>query len=712
MLARSGQLLTEHLRSVANSSAARCAKFGAASWGEAAGLLHDVGKSSAEFQARLAGDPTQVDHSTAGSQLALAHYGDVGRLLAGPIAGHHAGLANGHAGDDLATRTPLDARLTKDVPAYEAGIVNLPALDMPSLASHPTPDVAAERRGLQLATLSRMVFGALIDADREDAARHFKNDAAPQWASIGELQEAMADHAVDLVAGSADTTINRHRRRFLSRVRARALRSRGVMTATGMTGIGKTISVVAGALDHAVAIDLDRVIYIAPYTAIVDQTADVLRGAVGPDLADNIVEHHTGFREPRTITKQYIAESWSAPLVISTAVQLFESLFTDKPGRARKLHNIAKSVIVLDEAQVMPLRLLRPCVAILDELARNYGVSVILCTATQPALIERPDDRRRSFHGGFRDPVELAPDPRQAYEDMRRFRFQDAGRLSDDDLAAQITAETSALAVVNTRRHAQSLYELIQDADGAYHLSTMMCPVHRRERLGIIRDRLDDGEAVRLVSTSLIEAGVDVDFGRVWRAVAGLDQLAQTGGRLNRNARRAIDDSVLTMFTPTNADGLAPYLAPLINATRAICRQYDDPLSLEAIEAYFSRLYWARQHDGDGLDEHGILRQLNDAGLMFPHEKIAREFRMIDDAGEAVIIPYDDTALALIERMRREPTRDDVRSAQSYAVGLYPKDFEAIRGGGAVTPIDPDETYWQLVERDRYSDAIGLMTEV
>jgi CRISPR-associated endonuclease/helicase Cas3 len=474
------------------------------------------------------------------------------------------------------------------------------------------------------------------------------------------------------------------------------------------TGGGKTLASLAFALEHAKMHQLDRVIYVAPYCAIIDQTADVFRRVLRP-YGDVVIEHHSGFREPRTRAQRMTAEAWDAPVIVTTAVQFFESLFSDRPGRCRKLHNIARSVVILDEAQTTPLHLLRPCVAILDELTRNYGVSVMLCTATQPALIERPETPERSFLGGFQGVREIAPSPGRLYRSLRRVIVRSSGAMTDAQVASDMKGHKQALAIVNTRRHARKLFECLHDFEGAAHLSTLMCPAHRRQRLATIRKRLKEGLSVALVSTSLIEAGVDVDFRAVWRAMAGLDQIAQAAGRCNREGRFERSGSIVTVFEPEHPE--PRYMRSAADATREVLRHYEDALSLPALEAYFCRAYWSRQIAGDGLDAHAILPRLNAQAtdLLFPHEDVARDMRLVEDEGEAILIPFDDPARQLINAL---PSADNrglmAHRLQPYTVNLYPKNFDGLRAAGWVVPATDDEQFWVLASSELYHQDLGL----
>jgi CRISPR-associated endonuclease/helicase Cas3 len=341
--------------------------------------------------------------------------------------------------------------------------------------------------------------------------------------------------------------LNTLRAEVLNRAVARAKDRPGLFTLTVPTGGGKTLASLSFALEHAVKHGLSRVIYLIPYTSIIEQTAEVFRAALATN--DDILEHHASFDWERATDRRasddegadglkklrLAAENWDAPIVVTTAVQFFESLFTNRGSRCRKLHNLAKSVIIIDEAQMMPLNLLLPSIAALKELQANYGAAIVLCTATQPAL--RTVD---GFKDGFAidDGRELAPEPKRLYAALKRFEIEwKPEAVPDEEIAERFAERRQMLAIVNTRGHAKSLFARIKNMEGAFHLSTLMCPLHRRTTLAEIKRRLPAGEPVRLVSTSLIEAGVDVDFPEVWRAATGLDAIIQEADAIARAGR-------------------------------------------------------------------------------------------------------------------------------------------------------------------------------
>lgn len=713
------QSLESHLNAVGRMATARAERFGAGPWGEAAGLLHDLGKYTEPFQRRLEGSPARVDHSTAGAHVAIEKYPQLGPLLAYLIAGHHAGLANGR---DAGERTPLKNRLEADLPPLD------PAWQQEIALPHELPPPAhfqmrRDRAFFQYAFLARMVFSCLVDADFVDTETFYAvhENGVPHARGGGPSLEVLRDALGEHLGGfKADSDVNRQRGEILSHVRAQAELPPGRFSLTVPTGGGKTLASLAFALDHAIAHGMDRVIYVIPFTSIVEQNAAVFRNALGEHGEAAVLEHHSAFdaddqRDRHSIDKlRRDSENWDAPIVVTTAVQFFESLFAAKSSRCRKLHNIAGSVVILDEAQTMPLPLLRPSVAALDELALNYRTSIVLCTATQPALVET-DDPERSFQGGFRGMHELAECPDKLYRDLKRVSVRHIGTMDDEALRDELLATEQVLCIVNNRRHARALFESIQDQPGAYHLTTSMYAVHRRRMLAEIRQTLKSGKPCRVVSTSLIEAGVDVDFPRVLRAEAGLDSIAQAAGRCNREGRRSACDSEVAIFATANDDWAPPpELKQFAQVTREVLRQHgDDPLSLTAIEAYFRLLYW--QQGSQALDKHGLLKLIEDGRIEgLPFETLEQKFRMIENNQRAVIIPVDEDGIAraaLRELSYAEGVGGIARKLQPYTVQVPWQGFAALERVGAIAAVESDkfgEQFMVLVNKDLYDECLGL----
>ncbi len=732
------QGLAEHLNGVGERAADHAAAFGGQVMARVAGQLHDLGKYTRKFQARLRGDPAKVDHATWGARIACERYGQTGRLLAYGIAGHHAGLADGRR-DELSSRSSLHERLSEDyllrelpplLADWEREVLLPARLELPtSLKIHPR----LERRAFQMTVLARMIFSCLVDADFVDTDAFYRRiegrgtraEDIGERPTLEELRERLDRH---LAGFTTEGGINPVRAAILREVRAKAHRRTGLFSLTVPTGGGKTLASLAFALDHAIAHGLRRVIYVIPFTSIVDQTAAVFRRALGAQDSDDVVlEHHSAFFDDPTKARQAIEkrklamENWDAPIVVTTSVQFFESLFADRPSRCRKLHNIAGSVVILDEAQTLPPKLLRPCVALLDELARSYRVSPVLCTATQPAL--RQD---QGFAGGFEDVQELVNAPERLYTQLRRVRVRHAGTLDDAALAERLRQREQVLCIVNNRRHARALFDAIADQPGARHLTTLMHARHRNVVLAQVRDDLKAGRPCRLIATSLIEAGVDVDFPTVLRAEAGLDSVAQAAGRCNREGGRPAEASEVLVFAPV--DWQPPQETKLFTEVfRDVERAHrDDLLALDAIHAYFQGLY---RRLGDGsLDDKAILTLLRDALIDdLPFDTVAQKFKMIETAMRPVIVPYAPYApdpdaevsevaevLHRLEHAEQVGVAGAARRLQPWLVQVPEQAYRALWQAHAIAPVAPDrygEQFVRLCNPRLYDAGFGLHWE-
>lgn len=724
------QRLDEHLQNVAELAARFAAPFGASALACAAGLLHDLGKYCLPFQRRLDGAALRVNHSTWGAKVALERYGPAGWLLAYGVAGHHAGLANG-AGNGRLRMTLADRLADRQLPALDDAWqreIHLPApADLLAEIGQLRPG-ASSSAGFSLSFLARMVFSTLVDADRIDTERyygqfspedHHKAAArARPMPTLPELREALNAHLQALQAHGGKSEINRIRTAILAYARQQAACAPGLFSLTVPTGGGKTLASLAFALDHAIAHGLRRVIFVIPFTSIVEQNAAVFRKALGPWGEQAVLEHHSAFTPPdapkgdadlyQAQAKLRLAmENWDAPIVVTTAVQFFESLFADRPAQCRKLHNIAGSVVVLDEAQTIPLPVLRPAVAAIDELARNYRTSVVLCTATQPAL------QAPQFRGGLQNVRPLVQDEHALARQLERVRVRHVGELDDTALAAHLRSREQVLCIVNNRRHARAVFQAIADAPGAMHLSTLMCARHRSQALATARQRLQAGQPCRIVSTSLIEAGVDISLPTVLRAEAGLDSIAQAAGRCNRNKEWPVEHSEVLIFANSQWPP-PPDLKQFAQATKTTLAQppyRQAPLSPEAIRAYFEHMYWKKGEQA--LDEHGVLDMLKGSRPdNLPLEDVAQHFRLIQDSQQPVIVAWDDAARKTIEALRHaEHIGSLARALQPYLVQTPRNAWRKLRDAGAIQPIAPErwgEQFMELVNPDLYSAQFGL----
>ena len=591
------QELQAHLEGVSKHAAASGASFHAGDWARVAGLWHDLGKYSDAFQSylRTASSPDphiadaphatgRIDHSTAGAQHAATHIDILGHLLAYSIAGHHSGLLDGRGSGSC-----LEARLAKAVEPWNhapKAIASAPALELPVFVAK----ALGGRDAFSVALFVRMVFSCLVDADFLDTEQFMNPEQAaerPTWPSdvLTRMEACLDAHMTKLKSGS--TPVNVERCKVREDCLAAAVQRPGLFSLTVPTGGGKTLSSLAFALRHAQRHGLRRVVYVVPFTTITEQIAEQFRHVMQPlGDGDPVVEHHSNLDAGSETTASRLAtENWDAPLVVTTAVQFYDSLFAARPSRCRKLHNLAKAVIVLDEAQTLPVDYLDPCLRVLRELTANYGSTAVLCTATQPAV-----QRRDDFGIGLDGVREIVPDPPRLYARLKRVDVEHLGQRNDASLAEDIMAHEQVLCIVNTRRHARTLSEAIGDRDHQhFHLSALMCPQHRTTVLTEIKTTLTAKQPCRVISTQLIECGVDIDFPIVYRSLAGVDSIAQAAGRCNRNG---VQKRGRTFVFRSEHEEAERYFADTANCAAQVLPLHEDPLSLDAVEHYFRLYYW------------------------------------------------------------------------------------------------------------------------
>lgn len=692
--------LRAHLEGVAHLAERFASKWGGGDWAHYAGLWHDLGKFSDAFQTMITADAeaerSRVNHSSAGALRAMDELGDLGLLLALVIAGHHAGLAD--AQELLHKR--LQASERHHLEAAIAGGANADWLRMSTKLEAPA-SLAGDPRGIEL--WIRFLFSALIDADRLDTERfHDGASTALRGSSVSmrELAERIDAHLDALMVQASlerPGAVNDVRREVLQDCRERAAEPRGIFTLTVPTGGGKTLASLSFALRHAAAHGLDRVIVVIPYTSIIEQNAGLLKRIVGEE---NVLEHHTNF-DPGDQRKYWLdAENWDAPIVVTTSVQFFESLFANKTSVARKVHAIANSVVVFDEVQTLPPGLLLPIVDVMKELAARYGSSLVLCTATQPAL-----ERRPGFPVGFPGTREIVTNPRRHFATLQRVEARWPKDLYAAEpwpsLAARIVRQRQSLTIVHRRDDARTLCELLPD--DTLHLSAAMCPMHRSQVLQEIRRRLDANDGCRVVSTQLVEAGVDVDFPVVFRALAGLDSLAQAAGRCNREGKAA--RGILEIFV---AQTLPPpgELRKALDAARIIASRsggepdlFTDP---EIFTTYFLQFY------GTPTDEKQI--QTHRQALRFA--AVAENFRMIDNGQESLVVSFDRHCEEIVDSLRKREGTPRIlrRRLQQYTVAVPRRQMADLRDSGAAVETEEGSGIFVLSEpfRALYDRRFGL----
>lgn len=687
------ETLEEHSVRVGRAARMRAERFGAGGLAEGLGLLHDLGKANPAFQRRLAGEAIDVPHAAAGAA-ALRHWHPHAGLLEGIIAGHHGRLRN-------------PDRLKNSLENVEAP--DLP--DWCRLSEFTLPDRILRDPSLspyRLHFLIRMLYGALCDADdRETGAFYAETESRVPVSRKTCVASTMREAFDDFMAGmSCDGEVNALRHRVLDHALQVARDTPpGSFTLTVPTGGGKTLTSLGFGLTHALEHGLDRLIFVIPYMSIVEQTADVFRKVLGDRV---VLEHHSnadwdGEDESEGEQLRVMGASWDVPVVVTTAVQFFESLYAARKKRCRKLPSLARSIIVIDEAQTMPLHLLRPCLAGLRELTEGYGASVVLSTATQPALT-----RAGGFPNlpeAFEDAREIAPDPPQLFDALRRVEVRDIGPQDDHALAARIRGAERVLVIVDNREQARGIFDLVRELPGAAHLSTLMVPAHRRSVLAKIRTRLADQKPVRLVSTSLIEAGVDVDFPLVLRAAAGIDSIAQAAGRCNREGRMTGLGRVEVF---RSAHSAPPAVEQFAEIGRAVLNErHGDPIGQQAVASYFRRLWEAYGESALDCAEtgeiKGILRAIAKSGTRAPFEDIEAAFRMIEEGQRTVIIRDGSWGIASskLDALRFSGPGVVSKTVQAHTLTVPWKLWNALWADGLIS-------WW---EAERFQEQFAVLTD-
>ncbi len=808
------QSLECHLLGVAKLAKGFAAKIGLESQGELIGLLHDLGKYSNEFQVYLRsavglinqdglefvdalGLKGKVDHSTAGAQVIweeLCKHGEMGQIagqiLGLCIASHHSGLIDCLSSDpnkpveDIFTRrtgkrddrshlrealdkidTNIDKRFRELVDTQELIDGLKESIRQIMLRDHIKELDPIKNKIIQfkLGLLVRFLFSCLIDADRVDtadfeypkAANHRLNGQYTEWPLLIErlekhLQEFPIRNPVDEI-----------RRGISNHCRAGAIRNKSIYTLTVPTGGGKTLASLRFALHHADRHKMDRVIYVIPFTSIIDQNAKVVRDILEPTKADRgrvVLEHHSNLTpEQQGWKEKMLTENWDAPVVFTTTVQLLESLFGGGTRGARRMHQLANAVLIFDEIQTLPVNCVHLFCNAMNFLIEHCGSTVVLCTATQP-LLNLVDQNKGALK--FTKNDDLMPNVKRLFDDLKRVEVLNGrkpGGWTDEDVARlaldEVVQSGSCLVIVNTKKSAQILYQLCRETEGMqhFHLSTSMCPAHRKERLDTIRKLLDEESPVLCVSTQLIEAGVDVDFGAVVRYTAGLDSIAQAAGRCNRNGKQKDADGNpkagrVHVVNPAmeNIDRLKDIhcgkdiTERLLNDVEAGSEDFGGNLiGPKAIERYFEYFFFARHQEMDypvsaqtvGRDDtllnllsinslavEEFRRDHNRAALNIylrqSFMSAARAFKVIDAPTRGIIVPYSEGGRDLIKKLcsvsEVEKQFKLLRQAQQYTVNVVPYVLEQLQKDGAIHEIQPDVNIFYLSDSRYYGPDFGL----
>jgi len=671
-------LLKDHLQETASIASKNASKFNSEKIAYLAGILHDAGKYAPEFQRRLEGKGGKVDHSTAGAVVAEKNFKSLGRLIAYIVSGHHSGIPDwGSEADDSALASRLNKKLC-NYSAFEEEI------DIPSISEQSFPKLSTiNGEGFTVHFLIRFLYSCLVDADFLDTEKALdvsKSALREKDYSLKTLNKVLDDSIDIICAKSQDTHINHKRKEILDSCRQKSLHNPGLFTLTVPTGGGKTLSSLSFALRHAVKHGKDRIIYVIPYTSIIEQNAKVFKDILGEEY---VLEHHSNFAFPGESKWEaqgefagkledklkLSAENWEMPLIVTTNVQFFESLYASRSSKCRKLHNVTNSVIIVDEAQMIPTGFLKPCLSALSELTLNFNSTVVLCTATQPAI-------QKLLPEGV-EPIEIVDEPEDLYQNFKRVKVENIGDISDEELVDMLRKNNQALCIVNSKKHARLIFEQLKEkccGEDCFHLSTRMCAAHRTEVLKVIKQRLEDNLPCRVISTQLIEAGVDVDFPVVYRSMAGIDSVAQAAGRCNREGK--LNMGVAYVFYPENHGMPKGWLKRTAELGKTALERTHDPLKPTEVESYFSALY---EIEDEKLDKEGVIPKIKEQerALQFPFRTIAESFKLINEFTSTVIIPWDEDCRTILADVEYSHFPGGyVRKLQKYGVEVYDQEFK------------------------------------
>jgi len=683
----------EHQRGVAQRAELFASEFGMGDCGRLMGLLHDKGKEQKEWQKYIQGKiNTGPNHAYVGAIIAQRQYPQIAPLIAQSIAGHHRGL---YDYCDYIEETKRD--LPEDVTIDAAIPYQFPKL--PKMEHY------------DLHHLVRMLFSCLVDADSLDTEAFMNPEIAKQRGCHTSMQELLATfekHLEGLKANAPDTEVNHIRNYVQKQCVIESQGESGFYSLTVPTGGGKTLASVLWALHHAVRNNLQRIIIAIPYTSIIVQTAATLKRIFGED---NVLEHHSNVNPEDIKDKelrerlQLATENWDYPIIVTTNVQLFESLFCNRRSDCRKLHNIAKSVIILDEVQTLPLGFYKPIVHTLDTLKRVFDVSILFTTASQPILSGRIEGANPmvSFNA-LQSVHEIIPQDAQLHDKLRRveLQFMD-GAKSYDEIAAELAKHPKVLCIVNTRRDAKELFERIPKEGICLHLSRMMCPAHVSATIEQIKEalKIQNDPPIRVIATQLIEAGVDIDFPVVFRQEAGLDSILQAAGRCNREGKYGICSTYV--FSLGKEHQLPPGFITQTNNARIGMGKQHDWFSPEAMTSYFKQLH-ARIGN---FDEKQIQTLLYKPECEF--EEAAHQFHLIDDQTISVIINWNGSIDLYQQLVIHGPSYSLMKKLAQYSVNIRERDFNNLKNMGAID--EPFENIYVITNPCFYKSDTGLTIE-
>jgi len=697
------QKLEDHLRNVAEMASQFASSFDSADWGWNAGMLHDIGKADEGFQAYLKrsnglddseyDDAGRVNHSSAGAALAEEQLKLAGRIQAYISAGHHAGLPDWYSSET--GNAALEARLIEG----RDNLSRIRTFAESKLADIKTaipPDRFRKPEYYHLWV--RMLYSCLVDADFLDTEAFMNSEVVSDrkgFQGLSDFNRCFDSYMADKITTVPKTEVNKIRQLILYACVQAAVKPSGLFSLSVPTGGGKTLSSMAFALEHAAIHKKSRIIYVIPYTSIIEQTAGIFREIFGDD---NVVEHHSNLDpEKETQRSRLASENWDAPIIVTTNVQFFESLYAAKSSRCRKLHNVVNSVVVLDEAQLVPPGLIEPCVDIMNQLVKNFAVTIVLSTATQP-LLPKLDK-----------PTEIIPDDLNLYNRLKRVEYcfsENKERIEWPVLANELQKHEQALCIVNTRRDCYDLFKIMPAV--TFHLSALMCGAHRSRVIKDIKDRVAASKPVRVISTQLVEAGVDIDFPVVYRAMTGFDSIAQAAGRCNREGK--LKTGKVTVFLPPKSVRAGTLLKGEQAASELLSVGIKDLSDQSVFKRYFD-LFYPSLNDRGGKKYSDLLVKNAYPELKFQFRTAGQEFKIIDDKAQMPVIVRYGESEELIKKLRfAGPTREIMRKLQRYTVNLARYTATKMIADGLLEEIAPVQMPGIVVQAGMniYNDKTGL----
>ena len=708
------QSLTDHLDGTMRLAEGFGAGMGLGAEAGLLGKIHDKGKDTPTFQDYIYGRKRgRVDHSTAGAKSFFENK-DIGWLrLIGAlcVAGHHTGIPDLGSRVDCTGTSTLNGRMKKCIPSIRHPQRYL--IDSTCLNVNHLNTFIENGNALDVMILTRMLFSCLVDADFLDTEAFMNNQPVRknEFSSLKEIAAMFWSRLEEDGYFRPKNALNGKRCEILHTCMQKGEGKQGLYSLTVPTGGGKTISSMAFAMKQAMKWQKERIIYVIPYLSIIEQTADVFRAFLGNHA---VLESHSqvdydslpeeGSEEAGRLAERMklAAENWDAPVVITTNEQFFESLYANKTSRCRKLHNIANSVIILDEAQMMPVDFLKPCLHALEQLVHYYGCTVVLCSATQPEL-----GRYLQKNPIQKNPIEIMENVGELFQFFKRVTFDIDGEMDYAEIAKKLDECEQVLCIASTKKEAEKIFELL---DGeAMYLSTNLCPAHRREIIREMKTRLRDGKPCRVVSTSIISVGVDIDFPVVYLQYTGLDSLIQGAGRCNREGRQSLQKSRAHIFW-TKESKKSLFMRKEKQVTDMVRKKYNAEEMTEpsAIRTYFEN--WYQSNEGN-LD----YREIEKLAQSLSFAEIGKRFHLIQDSTKSVFIPFDEKARNIKEQlMMGNRSRQLMRAAGAYMINVrYSKaqgqsDFMKLLTQGQIEMFPGDENLAYLVNMEDYDAELGL----